>query len=328
MKAMVYTRYGPPDVLQLREVERPEPGDDQVLVKVFAASANALDYRRFVKLSTAGRLMEAQVVKSVGKALGADISGVVEAVGARVTQFQPGDEVFGISAGSMGGFAEYTCASENHLALKPAVISFDAAAAAPTAALTALQGLRDKGRIQSGQKVLICGASGGVGTFAVQIAKSFDAEVTAVCSQRNLEMARFMGADRVIDYSQEDFTKDGQRYDLIIAINGYHPILDYQHVLTPYGILVILGGSMTQILQGMLVGQLLTKIGRKKMGFMGIAKINQKDLVYIGDLLETGKIEPVIDRYYPLNEIPAAISYLAEGHAKGKIVITMGNHTN
>lgn len=328
MKAMVYTRYGPPDVLQLREVERPEPGDDQVLVKVFAASANALDYRRFVKLSTAGRLMEAQVVKSVGKTLGADISGVVEAVGARVTQFQPGDEVFGISAGSMGGFAEYTCASENHLALKPAVISFDAAAAAPTAALTALQGLRDKGRIQSGQKVLICGASGGVGTFAVQIAKSFDAEVTAVCSQRNLEMARFMGADRVIDYSQEDFTKDGQRYDLIIAINGYHPILDYQHVLTPYGILVILGGSMTQILQGMLVGQLLTKIGRKKMGFMGIAKINQKDLVYIGDLLETGKIEPVIDRYYPLNEIPAAISYLAEGHAKGKIVITMGNHTN
>lgn len=328
MKAMVYTRYGPPDVLQLREVERPEPGDDQVLVKVFAASANALDYRRFVKLSTAGRLMEAQVVKSVGKALGADISGVVEAVGARVTQFQPGDEVFGISAGSMGGFAEYTCASENSLALKPAVISFDAAAAAPTAALTALQGLRDKGRIQSGQKVLICGASGGVGTFAVQIAKSFDAEVTAVCSQRNLEMARFMGADRVIDYSQEDFTKDGQRYDLIIAINGYHPILDYQHVLTPYGILVILGGSMTQILQGMLVGPLLTKIGRKKMGFMGIAKINQKDLVYIGDLLETGKIEPVIDRYYPLNEIPAAISYLAEGHAKGKIVITMGNHTN
>jgi len=321
MKAIVYTRYGSPDVLQLKEVERPEPGEDQVLVKVYAASANALDYRRFEKLSTMGRLMEERFIKSVGKALGADISGVVEAVGASVKQFQPGDEVFGVSAGSMGGFAEYTCASKNCLALKPANISFEAAAAVPTAALTALQGLRDKGRIQSSQKVLIHGASGGVGTFAVQIAKSFGAEVTAVCSTRNLNMALSIGADHVIDYTKEDFTKSGERYDLIFAVNGNHKLSIYQRALNPQGVYVCAGGALPQIMQAMLLGPLVSIIARKKMGFMGIAKPNQKDLIYMAELLEAGKVAPVIEKCYPLNEAPAVMRYLAEGHAKGKVVI-------
>jgi NADPH:quinone reductase-like Zn-dependent oxidoreductase len=232
--------------------------------------------------------MEERVIKSVGKALGADIAGVVESVGTNVKQFQPGDEVFGVAAGSKGGFAEYACTAENNLALKPANLSFEAAAAVPVAAVTALQGLRDKGQIQPGQKVLINGASGGVGTFAVQIAKSFGAEVTAVCSTRNLEMARSIGADHVIDYTKEDFTKNGQRYESIFAANGYHPILDYRRALSPGGIYVALGGSISQIFQSMLLGPMLSRSGGKKMGFMGIAKTNQKDLVYMGELLEAG----------------------------------------
>jgi NADPH:quinone reductase-like Zn-dependent oxidoreductase len=321
MKAIVYTRYGPPDVLQLREVERPEPGEDQVLVKVYAASANALDYRRFVKLSTMGRLMEEQFIKSVGKPLGADISGVVEAVGASVKQFQPGEEVFGLSAGSVGGFAEYACAPENNLALKPVNISFEAAAAVPVAALTALQGLRDKGRIQSSQKVLIYGASGGVGTFAVQIAKSFGAEVTAVCSKRNLNTALSIGPDHVIDYTKGDFTKSGERYDLIFAVNGNHQLSVYQRALNPQGVYVCAGGALPQIMQAMLLGPLVSIIARKKMGFMGISHINQNDLVYLGELLEDGKIVPVIDKFYSLDDVPAAIRYVAEVHARGKVVI-------
>jgi NADPH:quinone reductase-like Zn-dependent oxidoreductase len=227
MKAIVYTKYGPPDVLQVQEVEKPAPKDNQVLVNVQAASVNALDWRRFTSQSILGRLMDEVLLKAINKVLGADIAGRVEAVGAAVKQFQPGDEVFGVSAGSVGGFAEYACAAEDNLALKPANLSFEKAAAVPVAALTALQGLRDKGRIQPGQKVLINGASGGVGTFAVQLAKSFGAEETAVCSTRNLDMARQIGANHVIDYTQEDFTKNGQRYDLIIAVNGNHPIQDY-----------------------------------------------------------------------------------------------------
>jgi len=328
MKAIVYTKYGPPDVLQLMEVAKPEPKDDQVLVEVHAASVNALDYRRFEKLSTMGRLMEERFIKSVGKVLGADIAGRVEAVGASVNQFQPGDEVFGVSAGSVGGFAEYICAPENNLALKPTNISFEATAAVPTAALTALQGLRDKGQIQVGQKVLIYGASGGVGTFAVQIAKSFGAEVTAVCSTRNLDMAHSIGADHVIDYTIEDFTQNGQCYDLIFAVNGYHPLSAYQRALNPQGNYVCAGGALSQIFQAMLLGSWLSRKKGKKMGFMGIAKTNQKDLALMGELLETGKVSPVIERYYPLSEVAEAIRYLAEGHVKGKLVITVGNHSN
>jgi NADPH:quinone reductase-like Zn-dependent oxidoreductase len=321
MKAIMYTKYGPPDLLELKEVEKPTPKDNQVLVKVHAASINALDYRRFEMTSILGRLMDEVLLKAINKVLGADIAGHVEAVGATATQFQPGDAVFGVSAGSVGGFAEYACAAENNLALKPANISFEAAAAVPVAASTALQALRDSGQIQPGQKVLIYGSSGGVGTFAVQISKSYGAEVTAVCSTRNLDMVRSMGADQVIDYTKEDFTKSGQRFDLIIAVNGYHSIFDYRRALCPSGIYVVLGGSMSQIFQGMLLGPLVSMFGKQKMGMMGIAKVNQKDLVVLKELLAAGKIIPVIDRSYPLSETATAIQYLVKEHAKGKVVI-------
>jgi NADPH:quinone reductase-like Zn-dependent oxidoreductase len=325
MKAIVYTKYGPPDLLELKEVEKPIPRDDQVLVKVQAASINALDYRRFEKPSNLGRWMDEVFLKAINKVLGADIAGQVEAVGAAVTQFKPGDEVFGVSAGSAGGFAEYACAAENNLVLKPENISFEAAAAVPVAAITALQGLRDNGQIQPGKKVLIYGASGGVGTFAVQIAKSYAAEVTAVCSTRNLDMARSIGAVQVIDYTKEDFTNNGQRYDLIIAVNGYHSIVDYRRALSPGGTYVALGGSMPQILQGMLLGPLVSMLGRKKMGWMGITKVNQPDLLFMKELLATGKIVPVIDRSYPLYETSKAIHYLVKEHAQGKVVIKCGD---
>ncbi len=323
MKGIVYTKYGPPEVLQLQEVEKPTPKDNEVLVKVQAASVNALDFRRFESESMLGRLMDDVLIKAINKVLGADIAGRVESVGAAVKQFQVGDEVYGVAVGSVGGFAEYACATENQLALKPASLSFEATAAVPVAALTALQGLRDKGHIQSGQKVLINGASGGVGTFAVQIAKSFGAEVTAVCSTRNLDMARQIGADHVIDYTQVNFSRNGHRYDLIIAVNGNHSILDYRRALNPGGIYVALGGSIAQVFQALLLGPAILKFGSKKMGFMGIAKINQKDLVFMGELLETGKILPVIDRCYPLSETAEAIRYLVKEHARGKVVITV-----
>lgn len=323
MKAIVYTQYGSPDVLQLKEIPKPELRDDQVLVKVHAASANALDYRRFENLSAMGRFMEERFGKSIGKVLGADIAGVVEAIGVNVKQFQPGDEVFGVASGSSGGFAEYALANENHLALKPANLSFEAAAAVPVAEMTALQGLRDKGRIRAGQKVLIVGASGGVGTFAVQIAKSFGAEVTAVCSARNLDMARSIGADHVIDYAKEDFTQDDQRYDLIFAVNGNHPLSAYRRALNPQGSYVCAGGALSQILQAAFLGPLMSRKNGKKMGFMGITKYNQKDLVFIKELLELGKVAPVIEKNYPLSEAPTAMRYLAEGHARAKIVFQM-----
>jgi len=322
MKAIVYTQYGSPDVLQLKEVAKPEPKDDQVLVKVRAASANALDYRRFENISTMGRLMEERMFKSVGKALGADIAGVVAAVGAGVKQFQPGDEVFGVSEGLRGGFAEYTCSVENHLALKPANLSFEAAAAAPVAAITALQGLR--GKVQPGQKVLINGAGGGVGTFAVQIAKAFGAEVTAVCSARNMEMARSIGADHVIDYAKEDFTQGDQRYDLIFAINGFHPLSAYRRALTPQGKYVCAGGTLPQVFQAMLFGSFMSRKNGKKMGSMGIARVNKKNLLHIRELLESGKVIPVVEKSYRLSETPLAMHYLAEGHARGKVVVQIG----
>lgn len=322
MKAIVYPEYGPPQVLQLKELEKPKPRDGQVLIQVHAASVNALDYRRFEKISTLGRFM-AQVLRSTNKVLGADVAGRVQAVGAGVNQFQPGDEVFGVSSGSAGAFAEYTCAAENRLALKPSSVSFEVAAAVPVAALTALQGLRDKGRIRSGQKVLIHGASGGVGMFAVQIAKSFGAKVTAVCSQRNLEMARSMGADHVVDYTRQDFSKNGEQYDLIFAVNGYHPLAVYQRALSPQGIYVCTGGTLPQIFEAMLLGPWKSRKGGKQMGFMGIAKINQKDLIFIGELLKAGQIRPFIDRRYPLIETAKAIQYVLEEHAQGKVVITV-----
>lgn len=321
MKAIVYTRYGPPDVLQLQEIARPEPKDNQVLVKVQAASLNALDYRRFESTSLFGRMMEERVIKATGKVIGADIAGKVEAVGANVAQFQVGDEVFGIAAGSLGGFAEYACAAEKALARKPANVSFEAAAAVPVAAMTALQCLRDKCEIRPGHTVLINGASGGVGTFIVQIAKVMGAEVTAVCSARNLEMARSIGADHVVDYAAHNVTQLGRRYDRVVAVNGYHPLLAYRRILNPGGRYIALGGSMAQILQAMLLGPLVSRFGGKQMAFMGISKVDQKDLVALAELLAAGKVNPVIERRYPLSEVAAAVRYLAEGHAKGKVVV-------
>ena len=323
MKAIVYHRYGSPDVLKCEGIEKPVPNDNEVLIKVRAASVNALDWRLMRGGPYIVRILfglRKPKVEHPGRP-GRDVAGQVEAVGRNVTQFKSGDEVFGVC---LGAFAEHACASEEKLALKPANISFEDAAAVPVAAITALQGLRDKGRIQRGQKVLVDGASGGVGTLAVQIAKSFGADVTAVCSTRNVDTARSIGADDVIDYTREDFTQSGQRYDLIIAANAYHSIFAYRRALSQDGIYVMAGGGWAQILQGFLLGPLLSLIGRKKMCFF-IAKINQKDLVLLKDLLEAGKVVPVIDRRYPLGEGAEAIRYLEEGHARGKVVVTVGH---
>jgi NADPH:quinone reductase-like Zn-dependent oxidoreductase len=323
MKAIVYHNYGSPDVLKLEEVRKPTPKDNEVLVEVHAASANAADWHLLRGKPFLVRLMGFGFLKPRNKILGLDIAGRVDAVGRNVKQFHPGDEVFGdLSDCGLGGFAESVCATENALALKPTSTTFEEAAAVPLAALSALQGLRDKGGIKPGQKVLINGASGGVGTFAVQIAKSFGAEVTAVCSTRNLDMARSIGADQVIDYTQEDFTTNGQRYDLILAANGYHPISEYRRALSPKGIYVMVGGSMAQMFQAMLIGPWMSMTGSKKFGFLS-ARPNQEDLVFIKELLESGKVKPVIDRRYPLREVAEALRYLEAGHAQGKVVITV-----
>ena len=324
MKAIVYTKYGSPDVLEFKEVEKPTLKDNEVLIKIHAASVNAYDWHSLTADIFLIRLMGGGLLKPKNTRLGADIAGRVEAVGGSVKQFQPDDEVFGEI--SHGGFAEYACAPESKLALKPANLSFEEAAAVPMAALTALQGLRDKGQIHPGQKVLINGASGGVGTFAVQIAKSFGAEVTAVCSPRNLAQARSIGADQVIDYTREDFTKSGRQYDLILAANGYHPLSAYKRALTPKGIYVMAGGSKAQIFQAMLMGSWMSETGGRNMGGIS-AKIDQKDLGLIKELIEAGKVKPIIDRRYPLSEAAEALRYLGEGHARGKVVITV-EHNN
>jgi len=327
MKAIVITKYGSPDVLKLEEVPKPTPSDDEVLVEVHAASVNYSNSAFVRGKPFIVRLMGSGLLKPKHKILGSDIAGRVEAVGRNVKQFQPGDEVFGdLSGCGRGGFAEYVAVPENALALKPANITFDEAAAVPEAAVVALQGLRDLGKIQPGQKVLIVGASGGIGTFAVQIAKSFGAEVTGVCSTRNLDMVRSIGADHVIDYTREDFTKSGQRYDLILATAGYRSIFDYARALSPKGIYVVTGGSMAQVFQPMFLGPLISMTGTKKMGNL-IVRINQKDLVLMKELIEAGKVVPVIDRRYLLSEVPEAIRYYAEGHARGKVVITVEHNS-
>lgn len=320
MKAAVYTQYGSPDVLRIEEIEKPTPNENQVLIKVHAASVNAQDYRLRQGKPFLARLMIGGILKPKNTHPGSDVAGQVEAVGENVKQFRPGDEVFGCARGAL---AEYALARETFLALKPANRSFEEAAAVPVAALTALQGIRFAGGIQPGQKVLIQGASGGVGTFVVQLAKSFGAEVTAVCSTRNLDMARSIGADQVIDYTREDFTRNRQRYDLIFAINGYHSLFAYRRALSPQGIYVCAGGTLSQFFQVMLLGSLMSRKGGKKMSSMGIAKVRQEDLVSLGELLQAGKIAPVIDRRYPLSEIVEAFRYVEEKHAQGKVVITL-----
>jgi NADPH:quinone reductase-like Zn-dependent oxidoreductase len=320
MKAIVCTKYGPPEFLQFKDVDKPTCKDDEVLVKVHAASVNAYDWHLLTADIPLVRLMGGGLLKPKMPIPGADIAGRVEAVGTNVKQLQPGDEVFGDVAG--GGFAEYACAREDLLALKPANLSFEEAAAVPMAAVTALQGLRDIGRIQPGQKVLVNGASGGVGTFAVQIAKSFGAEVTAVCSTRNVDQARSIGADHVIDYTRENFTEQGRQYDIILAANGFHPLSAYKRVLTPLGRYVMAGGSKAQIFQAMLLGPWMSEKGGKKMGGVS-AQRSQRDLSALKELLEAGKVVPVIDRRYPLREAAEALRYLGEGHARGKVVITV-----
>ncbi len=310
-------------MLKHTELPKPIPRDNEVLIKVQAASLNAVDWRLLRAKPFFIRLMGLGLLKPKNRILGADVAGRVEAIGRNVRQFKPGDEVFGDIFGSgSGSLAEYVCAPENVLASKPARISFEAAAAVPLAGVTALQGLRDKGRIQPGQRVLVNGASGGVGTFAVQIAKSFGAEVTAVCSTGKIDMVRSLGADYIIDYTREDFTKNGQSYDLIFAANGFHPISDYKRALSPKGIYVMAGGSMAQMFQALLLGPLISMTGSKQMYGVS-AKANQKDLLFLKELLETGKIVPVIDRRFPLSEVPDAFRYLEAGHAKGKVVIIM-----
>jgi len=321
MKAIVYERYGSPDVLELKEVEKPVPKDNEILIKVYAASVNDWDWGLLRGKPFVNRLLFG-LLKPKIKILGVDIAGQVEAVGRNVKKFQPGDEVFGdLSGCGWGGFAEYVCALENALSLKPASITFEQAAAVPQAAVLALQGLRDKRQIQPGQKILINGAGGGAGTFAVQIAKSFGAEVTGVDSTSKLDMMRSIGADQVIDYTREDFTKNGQCYDLILDFAAYHSIFDYKRALSPKGIYVMVGGSSARIFQVMFLGTWISMTGSKKMGIL-MHKPN-KDLAFMKELFEAGKVVPIIDRRYPLNETAEALRYFGEGHARGKVVITV-----
>lgn len=321
MKAILFPKYGSPDVLQLTDVEKPAPNENQVLVKVYAASANPLDWHRMRGEPFLARIGEG-FLKPKDPKLGADIAGRVEEVGSNVTQFQPGDEVFG--AIGAGGFAEYVCAREDRVALKPANLTFEQAATAPVAAYTALQGLRDHGQIQTGQKVLVNGASGGVGTFAVQIAKSYGAEVTGVCSTRNLDMLRSIGAERVIDYTREDFSRNGQHYDLIYDAIGNRSVFAYRRALEPQGKCVIAGfTSLPRLFEHLILGPMMSRDGGKKIGMMGLSNADKEDLVFIKELLETGKVVPVIDRRYPLSETAEAIRYLEKGHARGKVIITV-----
>lgn len=318
MKALVYRRYGGPDVLELADVPQPQPGEREVLVRVHAASVNAADRvllrgKPFIVRLGLGFLRPRRPT------LGFDVAGRVEAVGRRVTQFHVGEDVFGAS--KFGAFAEHVCVDQETLVAKPVGVSFEEAAATPTAGYTALQGLR-KGRIAAGQKVLIDGASGGVGTFAIQIAKAYGAEVTAVCSARNVETARALGASRVIDYRREDFTRDGQRYDLILAANAFRPLADYRRALKPDGAYVMTGGAGVQILQAMLLGTFVSMTSSMRMSnLLAVAKKN--DIVTLKELLESGKIKPVIDRTVALSEVPDAIRSLEEEHARGKVVVSL-----
>jgi NADPH:quinone reductase-like Zn-dependent oxidoreductase len=315
MKAIVYTRYGSPSNLHLTEVEKPVPGDNQILIKVHAASVNSYDWRHLRADPFFIRVMVGGLFKPKHRILGADVAGKVEAVGRNVNQFKPGDDVFG--EGSYGGFAEYVCVDENRFILKPDNLAFDEAAAVPMAALTALQGLHDKGKIQAKQKVLINGASGGVGTFAVQIARSFGAEVTGVCSTAKMDLVRSLGADNVVDYTQEDVTMNNQKYDLILDTAAHRSVSDYKRILNPDGVYVLVGGSISRIFQLMFK----SKTGVKNIGTM-VASINQKDLLFLAELLKSGKIKSIIDKRFPLADTPKALQYFEEGHTRGKIVIT------
>lgn len=322
MKAIVYHRYGPPDVLKYEELEKPAPGDSDVLIKVRAASVNPYDWH-FMRGEPYPLRLVAGLRKPKESRLGVDVAGEVEGVGRNITRFKPGDQVFGTCKGA---FAAYACASEATLAMKPENVTFEQAASVGIAAFTALQGLRDKGKIQLGQRVLINGAAGGVGTFTVQIAKWLGAEVTGVCSTKNVDMVRSLGADHVIDYIQEDFTKSGRRYDLIFDCVGNHSLIAYRRVLNPKGIYIMVGAPTGRWMIGPMALPLkalvLSPFVSQKF-FPFLAKPNKEDLAIMNELMTTGKVTPVIDRTYALNEVPDAIRYLEEGHARGKVVITI-----
>jgi NADPH:quinone reductase-like Zn-dependent oxidoreductase len=324
MQAVVHTKYGSPDMLELREVAKPTPGNGEVLVKVRATAVNAYDWHIMRADPFLVRVGGMGLFRPKSTQLGADIAGEVEAVGQNVRLFRPGDAVFGDLAGSGGGgFAEYAAAPEKALAMKPANLSFAQAAALPMAAVTALQALRDAGQMAPGKQVLINGASGGVGTFAVQIARLLGGEVTAVCSTAKMEQARSLGADHVIDYTQEDFTRNGRQYDLILAVNGNRPLSAYKRALAPGGVYIMVGGSNSQIFQALLLGSLYSRMSGKKMMAM-LAKSSQQDLTLIKEWVEAGKVMPVMDRCFPLSRVAEALHYVEAGHAKGKVVVTMG----
>jgi NADPH:quinone reductase-like Zn-dependent oxidoreductase len=318
MKAIVFNQYGGPEHLKLAEVAIPKLKDDQVLVKVYAVSVNSADYRMLS--GPIPRLMGYGLFRPNNKIMGADIAGVVESVGKNITCFKPGDEVFGdISGTGFGGFAEFACARESVLVKKPANLTFEQVAAVPMAAVTALQALR-KESIQPGNRVAIVGASGGVGTFAVQIANLLGAEVTAISSTKKLELLRALGADHVIDYTLEDFTRGGQRYDLILAVNGYRSLADYRRALTPQGTYVMVGGEGNQIFEAMVMGPLVSRRDGQTVTNL-VAAPNADDLAFVKDLIEAGKVTPVIDRTYPLEKTAEAVRYVGDGHAAGKVII-------
>ncbi len=324
MKAMVYTEYGAPEeVLRLEEIEKPTPAAGEVLVKVRAAAVNFGDWSLVRGDPFIIRLMTGGLSKPKFHILGADIAGIVEAAGPGVTEFKPGDQVFGdISDVAFGGFAEYVATQADRLVHKPANLTFEEAAAVPQAAVVALQGLVDKGNIESGEKVLVNGASGGVGTFVVQIAKAFGAEVTGVCSGRNLDLVRSLGADHVIDYTKEDFAQNGSRYDLILATAGFRSIFDYRRALKPDGTYVMTGGAMSQVYQAMLLGSLLS-MGNDKVLTNLASMPDKEDLTLVKELIEAGKVKPIIDSCYPLDEVAAALRHYGDGHSRGKVIITM-----
>lgn len=326
MKAVVYTHYGSPDVLHIQEIEKPTPGDDEVLVKVHAVAINAVDWQLLRGKPFIGRFIFAGFPWPKSRTLGSDIAGRVEAVGKNVTRFQPGDGVFaGRGALVGGGMTEYVCVRERSLQPKPSNASFAMAATLPIPGVTALQALRDKGEVKPGQKVLINGASGGIGTFAVQLAKWLGAEVTAVCSTRHLETARSVGADHVIDYTKEDFTRNGRQYDLIIDIAASRSISDYKRALSPQGACVFTGisaGSWLRFLRHLLMGPLVSRMGSKKFLRFG-SKLYPKDMALLGELLAEGKLVPVIDKCFPMSEAAEAMRYFGEGHPRGKVVITI-----
>ena len=319
MKAIVYTKYGGPEVLQIKEVEKPYPKDDEVLIKVYAVSINDWDWG-LLQGDFINRLLNG-LLKPKKQILGSDIAGRIEAVGKNVKQFKPGDEVYGDLSGRWGGFAEYVCARENLLALKPAAMSFAEAAAIPQAAMLAVQGLIDKGQIQPGQKLLINGAGGGVGTFGIQIAKLYGVEVTGVDNAGKLDMLRSMGFDHVIDYTKEDFTKTGKCYDLILDVKTNRSMFNYARALSRNGVYVTVGGSMARLLQALLLGPWISMVSKKHIRIVAL-KTN-KDLAYMNELFEAGKVKPVIDGPYKLDEVPEAFRLFGKGDHKGKVIINI-----